>query len=525
MPSTDTNPIIPGFAPDPSVVLIDGTFFLVNSTFHLFPGLPIYASKDLLSWEHIGNAINRQEQLSLANSGTKICLPDVSQGVTGDRMLATGGLYAPTIRHRDGVTYVICTNVLQPLPGPKQNFIVSTTDIWSDQWSQSIFFDFDGIDPSIFFDEDGRVYMQGSGGRGPMTKINLFEIDLKTGKKLSEEKTIWEGTGGIYPEGPHIYKKDGLYYLMISEGGTHENHMITVAKSKDIWGPYDAFEKNPILTARDTDEYIRYTGHCDMFQDQEGRWWGVCLGSRKNKTTGTYIMGRETFLTTGTWEEGKWPTLKQVKLNPVLEDGTAITRAEGAARLTSKPLVDYLYIRDAVLSHHHISDDAKTISLTPSKADLSQWEGPVTFIGKRQREHEGRSEVAMKILSPPADSQLKSGLAYYKDEHRFIKLLYDYDACSIVVETVNKAKDISKTSKVDLKLKENDSVSFLIEYTETKYTFSYRVGGDEKVAWTSITSIEALDMNGPDFVGPVVGIFATSKGPDVRVEFHDLVVE
>ncbi|KAL2074176.1 hypothetical protein VTL71DRAFT_7954 [Oculimacula yallundae] len=525
MPSTDINPIIPGFAPDPSVVLVDGTFFLVNSTFHMFPGLPIYASKDLISWQHIGNAINRPEQLSLANSGTTIWPPDVSQGVVGDRMLATGGLYAPTIRHKDGITYVVCTNVLQPLQGAKENFVVSTTDIWSDQWSQPVFFDFDGIDPGIFFDDDGRVYLQGSGGKGPMTQIKLFELDLKTGKKLTEEKLIWEGTGGIYPEGPHIYKKDGLYYLMISEGGTHENHMITVARSKDIWGPYDAYEKNPILTARQTDEYIRYTGHCDVFQDQKGEWWGVCLGCRKEKSTGTYIMGRETFLTPGRWDEGEWPSLQQVKLNPVPEGGKALVRAAGTARLTSKPLVDYLYIRDAVLDHHRISDDSKNITLTASKADLSQWEGPVTFIGKRQREHEGRSEVSMKIGAAPAGSQLKAGLAYYKDEHRFVKLFYDYDSSSIVLETVNRAKEISRTSKVDLKLKENDFISFRVEYTETNYSFSYKVEDGETAVWTSIASVDALDMTGPDFVGPVIGIFATSQASDVHVQFDGLVVE
>ncbi|KAH7360337.1 putative xylosidase/arabinosidase [Rhexocercosporidium sp. MPI-PUGE-AT-0058] len=526
MPSTDINPIIPGFAPDPSVVLIDGTFFLVNSTFHLFPGLPIYASKDLLSWKHIGNAINRQEQLSLAKSITNIWPHDDSQGGTGDRMLATGGLYAPTIRHKDGITYVVCTNVLQPTTSDvKENFIVSTTDIWSDKWSDPIFYDFDGIDPSMFFDDDGRVYMKGSAAPGPMTKIKMFEIDLKTGKKLSDEKTIWEGTGGIYPEGPHMYKKDGWYYLLISEGGTYENHMITVARSKDIWGPYDGFENNPILTARGTDEYIRNTGHCDIFQDQQGQWWGVCLAVRKEKSTGSLVMGRETFLTPGKWDEGEWPSLNQVKSNPVLDNGTALVRAKASARVTAEPMVDYLYIRDAMLSHHKFSDNAATITLTASSADISQWEEPVTFIGKRQRELEGQAWVSMKVVSAPANSELKSGLAYYKDEHRFIKFFYDISASSVVIETVNKAKNISKTSKADVKLSEGDLISFRVDYTETKYTFSHRSGKDEEVAWTSFSSVDTLDMSGPDFVGPVIGIFATSNVPDVQVLFQNLAVE
>ncbi|PVH84844.1 glycoside hydrolase family 43 protein [Cadophora sp. DSE1049] len=525
MPSTDINPIIPGFSPDPSIVQIDGTFFLVTSTFHLFPGLPIYASNDLISWKHIGNAFNRQEQLSLAKSGTTIWPRDDSPDGTGDCMLATGGLYAPTIRHKDGITYIVCTNILQPLFDVKENFIISTSDIWSNNWSQPVYFKFDGIDPSIFFDDDGRAYIQGSAAPGPMTKINLFEVDLKTGEKLTEEKTIWEGTGGIYPEGPHLYKKDGWYYAMISEGGTHENHMITVARSKDLWGPYDAFEKNPILTARGTDEYIRYTGHCDMFQDQQGKWWGVCLGVRKEKSKGSYIMGRETFLTTGKWDKGEWPSLDQVKTNPVLEDGTALVRAEGTARLTAEPLVDFVYIRDAILDHHRFSDDAKTITLTASSADISQWKEPVTFVGKRQRELEGMSSVSMDVITAPDSSHLKAGLAYYKDEHRFVKLFYNYATSSIVIEVVNKAKEISRTSEVDLQLKEKGTIYFRVEYTETKFLFSYRIGADEQVAWTSLSSLDALDMTGPDFVGPVVGIFATSQVPDLQVPFRNLEVE
>ena len=440
-------------------------------------------------------------------------------------MLATGGLYAPTIRHKDGVAYIVCTNILQPLFDVKENFVISTTDIWSDQWSDPVYFDFDGIDPSIFFEDDGRAYIQGSAAPGPMTKINLFEVDLKTGEKLTEEKTIWEGTGGIYPEGPHLYRKDGWYYVMISEGGTHENHMITVARSKELWGPYDAYEKNPILTARGTDEYIRYTGHCDMFQDQEGKWWGVCLAVRKEKLTGSYIMGRETFLTTGKWDEGGWPSLDQVKSNPVLRDCSALLGPEGTPRLSAEPKVDYLYIRDAILKDHKFSDDSNTITLTASKRDLSQWREPVTFVGKRQRELHGQSSVSMDIISAPADSNLKAGLAFYKDEHRFVKFIYDYATSSIVIEVVNKAKDISRTSKIRMLLKEKDVIHFRVDYTETKLLFFYRIRADEQEAWTSLSSIDALDMTGPDFVGPVIGICASSEIPDVQVKFHHLEVD
>ena len=536
MSSANINPIIPGFAPDPSLVRVADTFFLVNSTFHMFPGLPIYASKDLTSWSHIGkyttrillfhqtdlfagNAICRQSQLSLSLSSTHM----VPVG-HGETMLATGGLFAPTIRYHNGTFYVICTNVIHEEGATEdktENFIVSTRDIYSNEWSDLVYFDFGGIDTSIFFDDaTGKIFMHGSAGPGPMTKIHLFEIDLETGEKLSEEKKIWDGTGGIYPEGPHIYKKDGYYYLMISEGGTHEDHSITVARSKDIWGPYDAYENNPILTARGTGNYICYTGHCEFFCDGEGNWWGVCLGVRKDKGN-RFIMGRESFLTTGKWPQGEWPSMTQVVPNPILADGKELARAKDALALTAAPGVDYLYVRDANLSDHEFLNDGKTINLTASKADMSQWKETITFVGKRQRKLEAKATVSLKTSSLSKDYGLKAGLALYKDEHRFVRIFYDVTASSMVLEVLNDAKSISRVSKHDFQVK--DWVYFLFEYTESSFRASYRALKEE--GWTAFDVLDTIELTGPDFVGPVIGIFATADTGNVKVQFDDLELD
>ncbi|OAP56346.1 hypothetical protein AYL99_09525 [Fonsecaea erecta] len=520
MSEPHVNPIIPGFAPDPSVVLIDGTFFLVNSSFHVFPGLPIYASKDLISWKQIGNAINRQSQLSLTRSRTNLVdLKDL-----GEVMLATGGLYAPTIRRYGGIVYILCTNVIHDddpsMDNLKQNFIVTTDDIWSNKWSDPIYFEFDGIDPSLFFDDDGRSYIQGSASPGPMTKINQFEVDLQTGKKLSEERKIWDGNGDIYPEGPHLYKKDGWYYLMISEGGTHENHMITVARSKHIWGPYESFSGNPILTARGTNEYIRYTGHCDVFQDQQGQWWGVCLGVRK--ADGRFIMGRETFLTSAAWPEGEWPSLSQVKLDPKLPNGEEMVRPEGSRAVTAAPMVDYVYIRDADLQKHQFSADGNNITLTSSPDDISQYPKPVTFVGKRQRLLSGTSLVTMHKPGAQGKLDAKAGLVCYQDEHRYARIFYDFAESLLVFEIVNNAKSLARTSKRSFQL--GESVSLRIEYTETTYRFSFR---DEQLStdFSVLESLDTLDLTGPDFVGPIMGIFAVGAGQDFQVQFSGLQVD
>lgn len=479
----------------------------------MFPGLPIYASKDLISWNQIGNAINRRAQLSLRLSDTNLVPLDNE----GEVMLATGGLYAPTIRQHNGIVYVVCTNVIHRESSAKdetENFIVSTHNIWSDEWSDPVYFEFQGIDPSLFFDQDGKAYIHGSAAPGPMTKIHLFEIDMATGKKISEEKKIWDGTGGIYPEGPHIYKRDGWYYLLISEGGTHGGHMITAARSTDIWGPYEEYERNPILTAKGTDEYIQYTGHSDVFQDQQGEWWGVCLGVRKDKGK-RFIMGRETFLTPGSWPDGQWPLLDRVKSDPI-----PLSRTPGVDQITSKPNVDYLYIRDVDLSLYMYDDSKGTIKLTAANIDLSHPTDSPTFVGKRQRQLGGASSVTVRL-----DDQaqgLQAGLAIYKDEHRYIRIFYDSSKKAVLAEKKNEAKKLHQVIQSE-SISPTGSVDFQIEYAETFYRLSYRVTGD----WNQVMDLDTLEMTDPDFVGPVVGIFAVAgQGSiEVKVEFLSLRID
>ena len=275
------NPILPGFHPDPSVVAVEEDYYLVNSSFHYFPGVPIFHSRDLQNWEQIGNVLDRPSQLPL-NEAT-----------------AWQGIYAPTIRYHDGTFYMITTNV-----GGGGNFMVTATDP-AGPWSEPVWLEQQGIDPSLFF-EDSKCYMVSN----PDNTITLCEIDPATGATLSPGKALWRGTGGRYPEGPHIYKHDGWYYLLISEGGTELAHKLTVARSRHIYGPYEANPANPIFThcslaAQGSD--IQGTGHADFFQAADGSWWTVFLAYRRYG--GDYHhLGRETFLAPVTWENG-WPVI------------------------------------------------------------------------------------------------------------------------------------------------------------------------------------------------------------------------
>lgn len=494
---------------------VSGSAFLEANWYLANPNSGIESSLT----SHEGNVIHRQSQLSLAKSDTRYNAEKPNEdGV----MLVTGGLYAPTIRYHEGVFYVVCTNILHD--GPKdtsENFIVSTRDIWSGEWSDVVYFDFKGIDPSLLFDDDRKVYVQGSRGPGPMTKIANFQIDLETGKKLSEERIIWEGTGGIYPEGPHIYKRKGWYYLMISEGGTHEGHMITMARARDIWGPYEPCPDNPILTARGTDEYIRCTGHCDAFEDEHGQWWGVCLGIRKD-AEGRYIMGRESFLTRAHWDT-EWLSFEQAKSDPI-----GLDRKTDLPILDAAPNVDFLHIRDADLSKYSFADSNGPIVLEASPIDLSDGEKSPTFVGKRQRLLTGQTVAMIRPIAAWEPEMIKAGVAVYKDEHRYARIYYDAAAGEVAVEVTNNAKTISRHvgKKLDKALT-GTGLALRLSYTEQQYVFQYALEqSDGQREWVTIATTDTMDLTGPDFVGPVCGVFAVANGlADTKVEFHDFQVK
>ncbi|KAM5341285.1 hypothetical protein ACJ41O_014316 [Fusarium nematophilum] len=528
------NPIISGFAPDPSITRIGSTYFLVNSSFHLYPGIPIYASTNLVDWKHIGNGVNRPTQLNFSRSRTLI-----HRG--GETILVgTGGLWAPTIRHHGGITYIICTNVIhtkadgldgEPVWPSFENFIIQTTDILSGEWSDPLFYDFNGIDPDLFIDQDGRAYVTGSSWNSVPGTINGFEIDLKSGDKLSEEVVIWEGVLKHIPEGPHIYKKNGGYFLLIAEGGTHDNHQMSIAKSKSPLGPYEPCPHNPILkpTANLKTEVV-YTGHGDLFQDLDDRWWLTCLGVRKT-SEGDSIMGRETFLTPVRWAdeelEDPWPMIEQpigttVSLPSPSGPPAALPMCKG--NFASHAGVDCVWIRHPDLAAYKTSWEDRTVSLKPSLADLKgDGTEPITFVGKRQRRLSGESRAVLSIPSLSSQTAI-TGLVYYKDEHRHASISFDSVASTIVSELINRGKrdPICRRETVatltDTKDANVEDIEFRLIYSVKSLQFYYRLrlaggnlkqGTDVEASWLDAGTFDTVAMTDQDFTGPVIGLFAT----------------
>ncbi|KAK3114706.1 hypothetical protein LTR53_006717 [Teratosphaeriaceae sp. CCFEE 6253] len=306
--STFYNPIITGFHPDPTCTFVpelDDTFFCTFSSFLTFPGLPIYASRDLVTWKLISNALSRPEQLP--------ALAFLPRG-------ATSGIYAPTLRYRDGKFVILTTlanQALYPTNYTKwDNFILTSPDPFnSSAWSDPVHFDFPGIDPSPFWDDDGQTYLTGSvDGK----TILQAPMDFETGEVLGPLVSIWNGTGLPSPEAPHVYKKDGWYYLLTAEGGTRERHRSNFARSRELFGPYEGDPSNPVFSGYLSEDYFQAVGHSDVFQDAMGQYWAIALAVRAGYSynfdpyNSIFPMGREAVLTPVTWPDGQWPTYMNV---------------------------------------------------------------------------------------------------------------------------------------------------------------------------------------------------------------------
>jgi xylan 1,4-beta-xylosidase len=409
MTRTFRNPILQGCYPDPSICRVGEDYYLVTSTFEYFPGLPIFHSRDLVHWRQIGHVLERASQLPL-------------QGVR-----ASGGLYAPTIRYSNGTFYVI--NTLVDGKTKSGNFIVTATNP-SGPWSEPYWLEeAPGIDPSLFFDNDGRAWYVGNRMAAYSqyeghTEIWLRELDLPSMHLVGETYVLWDGAlkKAIWAESPHIYKIQGYYYLMIAEGGTAHDHAVTIARSQSITGPYEPNRRNPILTHRHLGlEYpIVGTGHADLVETQNGEWWLVCLAMRPYGGY-FYNLGRETFLASVSWEDG-WPIV-----NP------GIGRLEFESHTPDLPehIWDEIPARDdfdstsLTLQWNSLRTPASDCSslterpgylrlrLRPER--LSEETNP-SFLGRRQQHINFRAQAAMEFV--PENSNEYAGLALAQN-HNF----------------------------------------------------------------------------------------------------------
>ncbi|MGY1812362.1 family 43 glycosylhydrolase [Blastococcus sp. SYSU D00820] len=281
-------PVLPGFHPDPSICRVGDTYYLVTSSFEYAPGVPLFRSTDLRSWEQVGHVLDRPSQLDVSAAGP------------------SGGIFAPTLRHHDGRFWMITTNW-----SDEGGQVLVHAEDPAGPWSEPVRIPSAiGIDPDLAWDDDGTCLMTYAGfGPGGGEGIVQSAIDPLTGEVLTERRWIWSGTGGKFPEGPHLYRIGDLWYLLIAEGGTERGHAVTIARGPSPSGPFEACPANPLITSRGTDLPVQNTGHADLVQRPDGSWAIVYHGVRpRGSSPEWHVLGRETFADDVAWVDG-WPVV------------------------------------------------------------------------------------------------------------------------------------------------------------------------------------------------------------------------
>lgn len=510
---TLTNPILSGFYPDPSIVRVGTDFYLINSTFSYFPGIPVFHSKDLKNWKQVGNVIDRPSQMNFI----------------GARM--TRGLFAPAISYHEGVFYVVCTQV-----DKGGNFVVTAKNPagpWSDPtWLPQV----NGIDPSIFFDDAKAyiVYNSDAPDRKPLYQghrtIRMYEFDATQLRTVGEEKILVNGGVDItkepvWIEGPHLLKRNDWYYLYAAEGGTSVNHSEVVFRSKSPEGPFTPYEKNPILTQRDLPEDrknpITSTGHAQLVDGPDGKTYAVFLGTRPY-TGDYYNTGRETFIAPVAWTND-WPVInpdsKEVQYyytanyREVKQPGALPQSGNFTYTLSFEKSLDptLIFLRSCDSSSFTLSKEkGLTLTLKPETImDL----GTPSFIGKRQQHLNGVIETKL-TFSAAADGE-KAGLVVFQNESHFYYLCKSTDKGKAVIQLYRSVAD-SKTMELVAQAMlpaGQPAVLLRIRARGEFYDFEYALKTND---WKTLK--EGLDAKflsthiAGGFIGCVYGMYATSSG-------------
>lgn len=508
------NPILAGFYPDPSLCRVGADYYLVNSTFAYFPGLPIFHSRDLVNWRLIGHAIDRPGQLRY------------------DGLAVSNGIFAPAISYHDGLFYLVCTQV-----GTNGNFVITAKDP-AGPWSDPVALRFNGIDPSLFFDDDGRAWIVNNDGPegAPLydghRAIRIQELDLKTMQVVGPRPVLVNGgvdltAKPIWIEGPHLYKREGWYYLSCAEGGTGPGHSQVVFRSRVVTGPYAAWEKNPILTQRGLDDRVdgavTCVGHADMEIGPDGRWWATFLGVRPYD--GRYSpMGRETFLLPVEWTEDGWPVILPdltarvplfgpspggVSVVPAAElplSGDFTWRDEFESEKLSSA---WIMLRAPKETWWACDAAAGRLTLAP-RAETLSGKGNPSYLARRVQHPKFSATLAVDV---PSTAEVSAGLAAFQNDrhHYFLAARRDAEGALVVLERARgAAPEVMASARLPVG---GNTVRLRIEADGPVCSFAFS-GGDG--AWSLLLANADARMLttavADGFVGATVGPYVRADG-------------
>ena len=510
------NPILAGFYPDPSICRAGNDYYLVNSTFAYYPGLPVFKSNDMVNWVQLGFAMDRPEQLDLDEAGV------------------SRGLFAPSIRFYKGTFYITCTNI-----DKGGNFIITTKNP-KNGWSDPVYLPaVKGIDPSMFFDDNGKAYIiynsvapddkpQYDGHR----TIRMYEMDLATLQTKGEEKLLIDGGTDItqkpvWIEGPHIFKYNSYYYLLCAEGGTAFNHSAVIFRSKKVEGPYESYKGNPILTQRTLDANRRHpvtsTGHADFVNASDGNWYAVFLGCRPYSGD-HYNTGRETFMAKVEWKDG-WPVI--LKPNEPVPKKLSISGVSAKSPLpfnSDYHFKDdfkntnlnnrYQFLRTVREPWYHINSVKGLLTIKLKPATVQEKANPA-FIGFRQSHLKGYAATSLSFT--PVSEQEKAGLIVFQNEKHYYYLCQSVSKGQPVLQLY---KGPGKTSGEPQLLEVfkiqtgNQPLQLRIQTNGNAYSFYYaeKGGANWRLMKEGVDASFLSTQTAGGFTGCMYAMYATSNG-------------
>lgn len=485
-----TNPIISGMNSDPSVCRVGDSFYLTTSSCGYFPGIPIYKSTDLINWELIGHCITRPEQMDF-----------IDQSING-------GLWATTIRFNNGMFYVISTHMKR-----NRNFFVTATDP-AGKWSNPIYIDTKGYtyDPSLFFDNNGKVYFNYASGEGTNV-IKMAEIDVKTGKLLTSPKDIWWGGGGFGAEGAHIYKINSFYYIIDAEGG-NINQAVVLGRSKNIYGPYKLCPTNPLVSNKEKRQLLfQGTGHGDLIQYTDKSWWLIVHGIRNYGSFDalTSVLGRETILLPVTWKND-WPIVnnnqpvtKTISYTGISEKKKNVDFKDNFT--TSKLQKGWYFQRHPAEDLWHVDTTKNQLVLHGNENDLASLQKKA-FIGKKQDLEWGKLRLKWSFDAKSINEE--AGVTFFMNEN------YHFD-CFISKGTTNynlifrrKMDDINYTELVFPMQK--PSVTIEVETNPWAYEWYLVTESNERIKLAHMSNYGISLQVAGGFIGVMIGVYATGNG-------------
>lgn len=468
--------------------------------FSVLPGVPLFESDDLVNWTQIGHVLTRESQLPLETAES------------------SGGIFAPTIRYNDGRFYMVTTNI-----SAGGNFYVYTDDIRG-EWSEPIYVEQGGIDPSLYF-EDGKAYFMSNGADDDGNQgITQCEIDIETGKKLSKSKCIWKGAGGRFLESPHLFKINGEYYLTAAEGGTEYGHMVVYAKGKTAFGPFENYPHNPVLTNRNFGGYpIQGCGHSDLVCDKNGSWWMIHLAFRQiGFWTMYHTTGRETYMMPVNFGEDGWftvgengTTLLEVETDRIPD---SVKQNESVVYTFNNTELgrEWIYLRKPNPCGCELKDGRLT--MVSVKDSINGNLGCPAFAGIRQKEMRGNVSVNVSVKNGEA------GITMYMDpSHHYDLALINDEERSVIVKRLC-IGDIKYEQEVIPVSRDAKSAKLSISLSE--FTYGFTAESDDKTMdlGTAQTKYISTEVAG-GFTGVMIGLYTESKEAGRKAEFSDFAAD